>query len=112
MIQRWFKVHERGSTVRVEVLGGVTTAALFAISLFFIPLLEPLQNLRFAYGPALIAVGVLMLGSVTKIDFGDLTESVPAFVTIMMMLFTYNIANGLTAGLVVYPIIGGGGSFP
>ena len=86
-------------------LAAVTTAALFAVSLFFIPLIEPLQNLRFAYGPALIAVGVLMLGSVTKIRFDDLTELVPAFVTIAMMLFTYNIANGLTAGLVVYPIM-------
>jgi AGZA family xanthine/uracil permease-like MFS transporter len=86
-------------------LAAVTTAALFAASLFFIPLVEPLQNLRFAYGPALIAVGVLMLGSVTKIKFDDLTELVPAFVTIAMMLFTYNIANGLTAGLVVYPIM-------
>src|SRR5882724_8903749 len=85
-------------------LAAVTTATLFAASLFFIPLIEPLQNLRFAYGPALIAVGVLMLGSVTKIEFDDLTELVPAFVTITMMLFTYNIANGLTAGLVVYPI--------
>jgi AGZA family xanthine/uracil permease-like MFS transporter len=86
-------------------LAAVTTAALFAASLFFIPLVEPLQNLRFAYGPALIAVGVLMLGSVTKINFDDLTELVPAFVTITMMLFTYNIANGLTAGLVAYPIM-------
>jgi adenine/guanine/hypoxanthine permease len=86
-------------------LAAVTTAALFAVSLFFIPLVEPLQNMRFAYGPALIAVGVLMLGSVTKIKFDDLTEMVPAFVTIVMMLFTYNIANGLTAGLVVYPIM-------
>ena len=86
-------------------LAAVTTAALFALSLFLIPLIEPLQNLRFAYGPALIAVGVLMLGSVTKIDFGDLTELVPAFVTITMMLFTYNIANGLTAGLVIYPLM-------
>jgi AGZA family xanthine/uracil permease-like MFS transporter len=85
-------------------LAAVVTGLLFAASLFFVPLIEPLQNLRFAYGPALIAVGVLMLGSVAKIEFDDLTESVPAFVTIVMMLFTYNIANGLTAGLVVYPI--------
>ncbi|HUJ71155.1 MAG TPA: NCS2 family permease [Verrucomicrobiae bacterium] len=86
-------------------LAAVTTAVLFGVSLFFIPLVEPMQNLRFAYGPALIAVGVLMLGSVTKIKFDDLTELVPAFVTITMMLFTYNIANGLTAGLVVYPVM-------
>jgi AGZA family xanthine/uracil permease-like MFS transporter len=46
-----------------------------------------------------------MVGSVRRIDFDDLTELVPAFVTIVMMLFTYNIANGLTAGLVVYPLL-------
>lgn len=86
-------------------LAAVTTALLFAAALFFIPLIEPLQHLRYAYGPALIAVGVLMIGSVRKIDFDDITELVPAFVTVVMMLFTYNIANGLTAGLVVYPVI-------
>jgi len=86
-------------------LAAVTTAGLFALSLFFLPLIEPLQHLRYAYGPALVAVGVLMIGSVVRINFDDLTELVPAFVTIVMMLFTYNIANGLTAGLVVYPLL-------
>jgi len=86
-------------------LAAITTGALFAASLFFIPLIEPLQHLRYAYGPALIAVGVLMIGSVRQIDFEDFTELIPALVTIAMMLFTYNIANGLTAGLVVYPVL-------
>jgi len=86
-------------------LAAVTTAALFALSLFFIPLVTPLQHLRYAYGPALIAVGVLMMGSVRNIQYDDMTELVPAFVTVMMMIFTYNIANGLTAGLVVYPLL-------
>jgi len=86
-------------------IAAVTTAILFALSLFFIPLFEPLQQLRFAYGPALIAVGVLMLESVRRIDFDDLTELVPAFATIVMMVFTYNIANGLTAGLVLHPLM-------
>jgi adenine/guanine/hypoxanthine permease len=85
-------------------LAAVTTGALFLVSLFFIPLVEPLQQLRYAYGPALIAVGVLMMSSALKIDFSDLTELVPAFATIAMMVFTYNIANGLTAGLVIYPV--------
>ena len=83
----------------------VTTAAWFALSLFFIPLVEPLQELRFAYGPALVAVGVLMLDSVRRIDFSDLTELAPAFATMAMMVFTYNIANGLTAGLLLYPVM-------
>jgi adenine/guanine/hypoxanthine permease len=86
-------------------LAAVTTALLFAASLFFIPLLAPLQGLRYAYAPALVAVGMLMLSSVSRIDFADFTEVVPAFLTIVIMVFTYNIANGLTAGLVVYPVI-------
>jgi AGZA family xanthine/uracil permease-like MFS transporter len=85
-------------------LAAVTVALLFAAALFFIPLVEPLQQLKYAYGPALMAVGVLMLPAVTKIDFGDLTEAVPALATIALMLFTYNIGNGLTAGLVFYPV--------
>src|SRR5437660_7869332 len=86
-------------------LAAITTAALFALSLFFVPLVEPLQQLRFAYAPALIAVGVLMVPSIRKIDFDDMTELVPAFVTIIVMVFTYNIGNGLTAGLVLYPLV-------
>ena len=86
-------------------MAALVTAGLFALSLFFIPLIEPLQQLRFAYGPALIAVGVLMIGSVRRIDFGDLTEWVPAFATMVMMVFTYNIANGLTAGLLLHPVL-------
>lgn len=86
-------------------LAALVTAGLFALSLFFIPLIEPLQQLRFAYGPALIAVGVLMVGAVRRIDFGDFTEWAPAFATIVMMVFTYNIANGLTAGLLLHPVL-------
>jgi AGZA family xanthine/uracil permease-like MFS transporter len=84
-------------------LAAVTVGVLFAAALFFLPLLEPLQQLRYAYGPALMAVGLLMLGAIRKVDFDDLTEAVPALAAIAMMLFSYNIANGLTAGLVLYP---------
>jgi adenine/guanine/hypoxanthine permease len=86
-------------------LAAITTAALFGLSLFFVPLVEPLQQLRFAYAPALIAVGVLMVPSIRNIDFDDMTELVPAFVTIVVMVFTYNIGNGLTAGLALYPVV-------
>lgn len=86
-------------------LASVVTAALFAASLFILPLFEPLQSLRFAYGPALIAVGALMLASVRRVEFADLTEAVPAFATIALVAFTYNIANGLTAGLVLHPLL-------
>ncbi|MFL6247020.1 MAG: NCS2 family permease [Thermoanaerobaculia bacterium] len=86
-------------------LASLVTAALFVLSLFFIPLFEPMQSLRFAYAPALLIVGMLMLGAVAKIDFDDLTELVPAFTTVVVMVFTFNIANGLTAGLVLYPVM-------
>lgn len=86
-------------------LAAVTTAALFAACLFFLPLVEPLQSLGYAYGPALVAVGVLMMSSIRRIDFDDLTELVPAFVTISLMVFTFNIANGVTAGLFLHPIL-------
>jgi adenine/guanine/hypoxanthine permease len=86
-------------------LAAVTTASLFVASLFFLPLVTPLQNLRYAYGPALVVVGILMIGSVRRVDFDDLTELVPAFATLTLMTFTYNIANGLTAGLLLYPVV-------
>ncbi len=86
-------------------LAAVVTGLLFAVALFFIPLVQPLQALGYVYGPALVAVGVMMFGSVRKIDFDDVTEAVPAFVVVVMMVFTFNIANGLTAGLVVHPLL-------
>jgi len=85
-------------------LAAVVTALLFVSALFFLPLVAPLQHSRYAYGPALVAVGMLMVGSMRKIDFDDLTEALPAFACITLMVFTYNIANGLTAGLVLYPV--------
>jgi adenine/guanine/hypoxanthine permease len=86
-------------------LAAVTTGLLFAAALFFIPLVQPLQGLAYAYGPALVAVGVMMAGSVRFIAWDDPTEALPAFVTVAMMAFTYNIANGLTAGLVLHPAL-------
>jgi AGZA family xanthine/uracil permease-like MFS transporter len=86
-------------------LAAVTTGLLFVAALAFIPLVEPLQAMRFAYAPALIAVGTLMIGAVRDIDLDDFTELVPAFATIAVMVFSYNIANGLTAGLVLWPLM-------
>ena len=85
-------------------LAAVVTALLFLASLFLLPLVAPLSQEKYVYGPALVAVGMLMVGSVRKIDFDDLTEALPAFACIALMVFTYNIANGLTAGLVLYPV--------
>jgi AGZA family xanthine/uracil permease-like MFS transporter len=85
-------------------LAAVVTAMLFLASLFLLPIVAPLQQSQYIYGPALVAVGMLMVGSVRRIDFDDLSEALPAFACIALMVFTYNIANGLTAGLVLYPL--------
>jgi AGZA family xanthine/uracil permease-like MFS transporter len=86
-------------------LAAIVTGLCFAVALFFMPLFKPLQSLAFAYGPALMIVGVMMFGALRHLDTQDLTELVPALVTIVMMVFTYNIANGLTAGLIVHPAL-------
>jgi AGZA family xanthine/uracil permease-like MFS transporter len=83
----------------------VVVALAFAACLFLLPLVRPLQGLSYVYGPPLIVVGILMLSAVRKIDFDDLTECVPAVLTILLVLFTYNIGNGLTAGLIAYPAV-------
>jgi adenine/guanine/hypoxanthine permease len=86
-------------------LAAIVTAVLFGAVLFFIPLVQPLQELHFAYGPALMVVGTMMFAQVKHIAVDDWTELLPALVTIAMMVFTYNIANGLTAGLIAHPLL-------
>jgi AGZA family xanthine/uracil permease-like MFS transporter len=86
-------------------LAAVVTGLLFALALFFVPLVQPLQQLKYAYFPALMIVGVMMFGAVRHLDTRDLTELTPALVTIVMMVFSYNIANGLTAGLIAHPAL-------
>lgn len=86
-------------------LAAVVTGVLFLAALFFIPLFSALQEMKFAYFPALMIVGLLMFQAARHLDFDDLTEMVPALVTIVMIVFTYNIANGLTAGLILHPLM-------
>ncbi len=86
-------------------LAAVVTGLLFTLTLFFVPLVQPLQQLKYAYFPALMIVGVMMFGAVRHLDTQDLTELTPALVTIVMMVFSYNIANGLTAGLIAHPAL-------
>jgi len=79
----------------------VVTALCFVAALFFSPFVAAIPAQ--AYGPALIVVGLLMLAPITRIDFHDYTELVPAFAVIGLMSFTYNIGVGITAGFVLYP---------
>ncbi|QDR79702.1 NCS2 family permease [Sporomusa termitida] len=84
-------------------LTAVVCGVLFLLALFFTPLAGLIPDA--ATAPALIIVGALMIESIRHIDFGDLTEGLPAFLTIVMMPFTYSIANGISAGLVMYPLL-------
>jgi AGZA family xanthine/uracil permease-like MFS transporter len=81
----------------------VTVAALFLIAVFFSPLAMAIPPI--ATAPALILVGALMMSAVTSIPWDDLTEAVPAFITILAMPLTFSIANGLAIGFILYPLM-------
>lgn len=81
-------------------LTAITIGILFFIATFFSPIFIAIPSC--ATAPALIYVGYLMLGSIVKIDFSDITEAVPAFLTIALMPLTYSIGDGLTVGVLVY----------
>ena len=72
-------------------------------ALFFSPLLTIVPP--FAYGPAMVVVGMFMMQSVTKMDFSDYSELLPAFLTIVLMIFTFNIGVGITAGFIAYVLL-------
>lgn len=84
-------------------LTAVVCGFLFLLALFFTPIVGLIPDA--ATAPALIIVGSLMMESVKHIDFSDFTEAMPAFMTIIMMPFTYSIANGISFGLVLYPLL-------
>lgn len=81
----------------------LVVAALFLFALFFSPIMTIVPP--HAYGTALIVIGIFMISPITKIDFSDYTEFVPAFLTITLMVFTFNIGVGMTAGLIAYPLL-------
>jgi AGZA family xanthine/uracil permease-like MFS transporter len=84
-------------------LTALTVAGLFALALFFAPLLGFVPG--FATAPALILVGALMMSEVVRVRFDDVTEALPAFLTMVMMPLTYSIANGLAFGFVSYTLL-------
>ena len=84
-------------------LTSLTTAAMFGVALFFAPLFTLVPSA--ATAPALVIVGLFMMSPITKIDFNDYTEAIPAFLTIVMMPFAYSIAEGIVFGMVSYVIL-------
>lgn len=84
-------------------LTSVATAGMFAIALFLAPLF--LMVPAAATAPALILVGLFMITSVVNINFDDMTESLPAFLTIVMMPFAYSIAQGIVFGMLSFVLL-------
>lgn len=85
---------------------GLTAFAVgvcFTIALLFSPLFLSIPSA--ATAPALIIVGLLMLEPIVKIPFDDFTESIPAFICIIMMPLTYSISNGILLGMIAYVLI-------
>ena len=84
-------------------LTAVTTGVFFLLALILAPLAGLIPDA--ATAPALIIVGLLMVSAIKDIDFEDFTEGFPAFMCIIMMPFTYSIANGVAAGIIFYTLL-------
>lgn len=96
-------------------LANVTTALLFILALLFYPVIKMVSagitpegsviTLRPIISPALVIVGILMMSNVKKIDWSDYTESIPAFLTIVIMAFSINITEGIAFGFISYTLL-------
>lgn len=84
-------------------LTALVTALLFVLALFFSPLFLIIPSA--ATTGALVMVGVLMLSSVRDINLSDLSEALPCFITILTMVLTYNIAEGMALGMISFTLV-------
>jgi AGZA family xanthine/uracil permease-like MFS transporter len=84
-------------------LASVVTGALFLLAMFLAPIVQivPFE----AATPALVVVGFLMMSQIRRIDFSDYDIAIPAFLTMVIMPFTYSITNGMGAGFISYVVI-------
>ena len=81
-------------------LTALVVAAGFTLALFFAPLIALVPLV--ATAPALVLVGALMMGELRHVAWDDLTEAIPAFLTVLLMPLTYSIAEGLAFGFIAY----------
>ncbi|CAN1134201.1 Adenine/guanine permease AZG1 [Linum perenne] len=92
-------IRERGRTG----LTALTVAGYFFLEFFFTPLLASIP--AWAVGPPLILVGVLMMRPVMEIEWDDMRQAIPAFVTMILMPMTYSIACGLLGGIGTFVVL-------
>ena len=84
-------------------LTAFSTALCFLASLFLAPVFLAIPSA--AVAPVLVLVGLMMMSAIIEVDFSDYTESIPAFMCIVMMPLTYSIAEGIILGLLSYVFI-------
>ena len=84
-------------------LTAITTGLLFLLALFFFPLVQQIPPA--ATAPVLVIVGIFMMEPVTRIDFSNFLEAIPAFFTIAMMPLAFSIADGIVAGILSYTFL-------
>ena len=97
---------ESAAGVAVGGRTGLTSfvvAICFALALFLGPLFLAIPAA--ATGPALVIVGVMMLTNTTSVDWGDYTEAIPAFITMLLMPLSYSISDGIMLGLIMYVLM-------
>ena len=90
-MERIFKLKAHGTTVSQEMIGGgyaMDGGVLYPVT-----------------APALIIVGTLMMSGVTRIDWHDFTEAIPAFLTIVIMPHVYSITEGIAVGFIFYTLL-------
>lgn len=95
-------------------LANVLTGALFLLALFFIPVVQmvgggyPVTPTHYLYpvtAPVMVLVGFMMAKSLLRVHWDDASEGIPAFLTLVGLPLTYNIAHGLAFGFVSYPVL-------
>ncbi|MGL5541702.1 MAG: NCS2 family permease [Erysipelotrichaceae bacterium] len=94
-------------------LTAVVVGILFLLSVFFYPVLSVVGSIQIAEGlfvspvtsPALIIVGILMVEQVRHLDWEDLTHAAPGFITIIMMILSFSIADGIAMGFMTYGLV-------
>ena len=84
-------------------LTAITTTACFVVALFFAPLFLAIPSA--ATAPVLVIVGLYMLSPIKDIDLNEYSESIPAFITIIMMPLCYSISDGILCGMISYVAI-------
>ena len=84
-------------------LTSFTAAVCFAIALFFAPVFLAIPSA--ATAPALIIVGVMMMSSILDVDFNDFSESIPAYICMIMMPLAYSISDGIMLGMIAYVVL-------